>query len=893
MFAASDELNPLDDQPRRMVTGLGQGRTANEELIGASQMDQIGFLEGLIQDVRYGLRTLRKNPGFTAVAVLTLALGIGANTSIFTLINAVMLTRLPVGHPEQLVLLHWVSHSKGPYVWNSSSSYGGCDTIDAGSGYSNCSFSFPDYENFRAHAQSFQGITAFGGGVGAQLDRNGQATRANGQSVSGDYFSVLEVRPAYGRMLTDSDDKPGAVPVVVLEYTYWQKQFNSDPKVVGTNILLNSVPFTIAGIAPPEFFGLSPGSRPNYWVPLHTRDRTATKPDPTRYEARTIWLYAIGRLKPGVPVERARTELEVLFRGSLANEASAAAKAPTKYEQTHPGKTIDTDLSVALTSTERGLAGMRQRYSTQLFVLMAAAGLVMLIASANIANLLLARAAARRKEIAVRLAIGATRARLLRQLLTESLLLALFGCVSGLVISYWATKGLGLVIFSARATPALLSMFRPNLVVFGFAVGIATVASVLFGLIPALTSTRVSPGATLKAAGGGSGGASSESRNRLGRTLVAVEMALALVLVIGAGLFLRTLITLETLDPGFRTDHLLTFSISPSSAKLSDEKTAALGQELQRRLAALPGVDRVTWSGQLLLSGSLWTTDVKIQERPDVGEVDTQQASIGPSYFETLKIPLLAGRSISAADCRTDFPGIWVNHAFAAKYLKNANAVGLHIVQDDKSREILGVVGDVKYQSVKDNFAPTIYSAMPGGDFTFQIRTLAKPESLQNAARKIVNEVAPNLPVGEMSTLQDEIDGNLAAENSLARLSSGFGFLALILAAIGIYGVLAYSVARRTGEIAIRMSLGAMPGNILGLILREGLRPTLIGAVVGLLGSWGLTRFVQKFLYGVKPLDATTFAVATLVLLMIATLACIIPARRATHVDPIVALRNE
>src|SRR3984885_12108693 len=455
-------------------------------------MDGTGFLEALIQDVRYGLRNLRKNPGFTAVAVLTLALGIGANTSIFTMINAVLMTRLPIGHPEQLVLLHWVSHSKGPFVWNSSSSYGGCDTVDSGSGNSSCSFSFPDYQNFRDRAQSFQGMAAFGGGLGVQVDMNGAATRANGQYVSGDYFSVLEVRPAYGRTFTDSDDKPGAEPAVVLEFNYWQKQFSSDPKVVGTSVLLNSVPFTILGITPPEFFGISPGSRPNFWVPLHTRDRVAAKPDPKRFEARTIWLYLIGRLRSGASVEHANAELQVLFHGSLANEASAAAKAPTKYELEHPGKSIDADLSVTLTSAERGLAGMRQRYSTQLFVLMGAAALVMLIASANIANLLLARAAARRKEIAVRLAIGATRVRILRQLLTESLLLALLGCVTGLVVSYWATRGLVLVIVSAKATPALLAMFRPNLTVFGFAVGIATVASVFFGLIPALTSTRVS-----------------------------------------------------------------------------------------------------------------------------------------------------------------------------------------------------------------------------------------------------------------------------------------------------------------------------------------------------------------------------------------------------------------
>jgi predicted permease len=853
-----------------------------------------GFFEGLAQDLSFALRQLRRNPGFAAVAVLTLALGIGANTAIFTLINTVMLTRLPVGHPEELVLFHWMSHSKGPFVWTGSSSYGGCDTVDAGSGRSNCSFSYPDFDNFRTHSQSFQGIAAYGGGVGVQVDMNGQATRANGQYVSGDFFSALEVRPAYGRMLVPSDDVPGAVPAVVLEFNYWLKQFSGDPKVVGGTVLFNSVPFTIAGVAPPEFYGIAPGSRPSFWITLHVRDRVATKPDPTRFEARQIWLYVIGRVKPGVPLEKARSEIEVLFSGSLKNEATAAAASPTKYEREHPNKTgLDTNLNIALTSAERGLASLRQRYSTQLFVLMSAAGLVLLIACANIANLLLARAAARRKEIAVRLAIGASRARLVRQLLTESLLLALLGCATGLLVSYWATRGLVLVIFSGRASATFLTMFRPNLFVFGFSVGIAAFASIIFGLIPALTSTRVSAGVTLKAAGGSGSGAPAEGRNRLGRALVAVEMALALVLVIGAGLFLRTLITLETLDPGFRTDHLLTFSLSSSSARISDDKAPALGQEIQRRVAGLPGVESVTWSGDTLVSGSLWTTSVKIQEKPDLGDVESQQMSIGPGFFETLKIPLLAGRSDSLDDCRKGFPGIWVNRAFATKYIKDRNALGMHITQDDKQLEIMGIVGDVKYQSVRGEFNPTIYTTIPAGDVTFQVRTAVNPQSIENSVRKIVSEVAPNLPVGEMHSLQEQIDGDLASENSLARLSSGFGFLALLLAAIGIYGVLAYSVARRTGEIAIRMSLGAMPGNILKLILREGLTPTLIGAGLGLVVSWGLTRLVQKFLYGVKPLDATTFLAATLILLLIAALACIIPARRAMRVTPMTALRYE
>ncbi|HEY2459227.1 MAG TPA: ABC transporter permease [Candidatus Acidoferrum sp.] len=845
------------------------------------------FLDSLLQDLHYALRHLRGNPGFAAVAILTLALGIGANTSIFTLLNTVMLTRLPVGHPEQLVLFHWMSHSKGPFVWNSSSSYGGCGMTDPGSGNSNCSFSFPDFNNFRNHSQSFQGIVADGGVVSVQVDMHGQATRANGRYVSGEFFSVLEVPPAYGRILNLSDDLPGAPPAVVLDYRYWQKQFNSDPAVVGTSVLLNSVPFTIAGIAPPDFYGLAPGSRANFWVPLHSREQLG-KDRFSRFDTRSIWLYLVGRLKPGIPQNRARAEIEVMYRASLANTASSAATGPTKDR---PKTALDTDLGIAFTSAERGLASLRQRYSTQLFVLMGAAGLVLLIACANIANLLLARAAARRKEIAVRLALGASRARLLSQLLTESLLLASLGCALGLVVSYWASRGLVYIVFSAKATTPFLALFRPNLLVFGFSAAVAITAAILFGLVPALTSTRVTPGSTLKAAGSNS--SPSEGRNRLGRLLVTVEMALALILVIGAGLFLRTLVTLETLDPGFRTDHLLVFSVSPSAAKIPEDNMPALGQEIQRRLTALPGVEGVTWSSFPLLSGSLWTTSLKIQARPELYEVDTQQMNIGPQYFDTMKIPVLSGRGITLQDCRKDSPGIWINRAFADKYLKNLTPLGTRLIFEDKPYEVLGTVGNVKYESVKGDFGPTIYLAMPGGDFSFQVRTAVKPDALQDSVRKTVAAVAPNLPIDNLSSMQEGIDSNLSQENSMARLSAGFGFLALLLAAIGIYGVSAYSVARRTSEIAIRMSLGAMPQNIFALVLKEGLLPALLGAVVGLLTSWGLTRLMQQFLYGVKPLDAATFSIATAILFAIATAACLIPARRAMRVEPMIALRYE
>jgi predicted permease len=856
--------------------------------ISSHERSHGNFFDGLFQDFAFSLRQFRRNLGFSAIAILTLALGIGANTAIFTLINTVMLARLPVGHPEQLVELHWTSHSKGPFVWNSSSGYGGCDMEDPGSGRSNCSFSYPVFQNLLHNAKSFQSLAAYAGGFGAQLDWNGHATFTGGQVASGEFFSMLEVRPLYGRLLEPSDDRPGAPAVAVLGFLNWQRAFNSDPSIVGKTLSLNGVPFTVVGVAPPEFYGIAPGSRPDLWITLRGADLLKDKPDPERYEARSIWLYLIGRLKPGATPEQARVESEVLFRADIASTASTIHVTPE--QKAHAQGSIDANLGIAVTSAMRGLASLRNNYSTQLFVLMGVTGLVLLIACANIANLLLARAAGRRKEIAVRLAIGASRGRLVRQLLTESGMLALLGCLAGFVASYWASRGIVLVVFRRAAGP-ILAMFHPSLVVFGFAAGISAVTVILFGLVPALTSTRVSPGATLKAAGGS--GADAERRNRLGRALVAVETAIALVLVVGAGLFLRTLVRLETLDPGLQPNHILTLDFSPDAARIPEAQAAVLTQELNDHFAALPGVQATSWSSDLMLVGDLWTTGVKITEHPEFEDVEPEALKIGPHFFETLQIPVMAGRSTTLDDCAKDALVIWVNKAFADKYFNGASPLGAHIEWNKKQYEIVGVAGNTKFESSRSDFHPAIFVPMHSGNGYFLVRTARDPAALETAVRKTMSDLAPNLPIIHLQTFREMIDKDLSTENSMARLSAGFGLLALVLAAIGIYGVLAYSVARRTSEIAIRMSLGAMPRNILRLVLAEGLRPALLGSAAGLLASWGLTRFVAQFLYGVKPLDPATLIGGTLALLVIAALACFIPARRAMRVAPMVALRYE
>jgi predicted permease len=847
-------------------------------------------IETLIQDLRFGLRMLRKSPGFTAVVVLTLALGIGANTSIYTLINNVLLNRLPVGHPEQLVLLHWTSQTKDSDIWTGLTAYRGCDMAGTRSGDFNCSFSYPIFEAFRSRSRSFSGIAAYAGADTALLETNGHSIRATGLFVTGDFFSVLEVRPSFGRSLTPADDSSGREPVAVLDFNFWRREFGADPSVVGRTVVFDETLVQIVGVAPPEFFGIETGFRPDFWTPLHAKARFFKGSMPW-LDSRKIWLYLIGRLKPGVSTEQARTELEVLFHGSLDSDASEikAGQIPQG-----PAESLGSNLGIALTSAERGLASMRDRYSTRLTVLMAIAGFVLLIACLNIANLLLARAASRRKEVAVRLAVGASRGRLFQQFLTESFFLASIGCAAGLLVSFWVSRGVVLLAISESATPGQLTISHPDWRVFGFAVAVAILAAVSFGLVPALNAIRVSPGATLISASGMPGGGwTSRNRNTLGRALSAAEMAFALVLVIGAGLFVRTFIIVETVDPGFATDHLLTFTVAPTYLKIPDDKGFAIAQELQRRFAALPGVDGATWSRFQLLIGNLSSTKIKLLERPDWPESGVQQFGIGPNFFETMKIPILSGRTTAQNDWPKEPAVVWVNQSFATNCLNGVNPLGLHIRFNNETAEIVGVVGDTLYQSVESEAGPTFYWPMIHGDFSFDVRTRGNPQSLEPAIRKTVADVVPGLPVPSVQTLRYRIDSWLSPRRGMAQLTSGLGILALLIAAIGIYGVLAYSIARRTYEIAIRISLGALPADIFRLVLKEGLLPAMFGTIVGLFGSWGLTRFVQQFLFGVKPLDAITFAIATFVLLIVATGACWIPSRRATLVDPMVALRHE
>jgi predicted permease len=517
-----------------------------------------------------------------------------------------------------------------------------------------------------------------------------------------------------------------------------------------------------------------------------------------------------------------------------------------------------------------------------------------LIACTNIANLLLSRGSARRHEIAVRVSVGAGRMRLVRQLMTESLLLALTGGGAGLLISFWASRALGSLILS-RTAEILQPHILPDPVVFGFAAGTAALAAMAFGVGPAFATTRVAPGVALKSSVGAIHG-----KRRIGRVLVAVEMAIALILLIGAGLFVRTLISIQSINPGFRVDHLLNFLVRPDLINTSDDRRSALVSDLRDRLAQIPGVESVSWANALFLVGNISKTMVQLEGRGELPSVPVDVAAVGPHFFQTMGIPVLAGRDIEERDCIERVStmdqsihdrAVWINRLMAERYFPNSSPLGAHL---KGGAEIVGVVGDFKYQSLRSDLAPTVFWPSRGSAYVnFELRSVQDPTALAAQIRAAVTAVMPNILIEDMKTQEELVNGVLTPQRTMAQLSSSFGILAMIMAAVGVYGVLAYSVARRTREIAVRMSLGALPRDILRLVVREGLAPAITGAGIGLLGAYGLTRLIENSLWGVKPVDAVTFGVATVSLLAIAALACYFPARRAMRVDPMTALRYE
>jgi len=709
-----------------------------------------------------------------------------------------------------------------------------------------------------------------------------------GELVSGNYFDTLGVSSALGRTLAPSDDQPGAIPVIVLSHAYWQRAFGSAPDAVGKTIRLNGAPFTIVGVIDPGFTRLTPGKSHDLWVPLS--QATSLKPGwndqrRTIEDATNWWLAIVGRLKPGVSMAQAQAATSLVF----LNEVLHGAK-PLLKDINEP--------QLALLPAQKGLVGFRQFYDQPIYILTVTVGIVLLIACANIAALLLARATAREKEMAVRLALGAGRARIIRQLLTESLLLSSAGAALGIVLAAWSAQALAAFI-SKNAYSTLFIDTRPDARILAFTVGIALLTGILFGIAPAFRGSRINVAPALKESAASSDATKVPGRRfGLGSSLVVAQVALSVVVLTGAGLLVRTLANLRNINPGFDTHNVLLFGINPGLAGYNQDRIQTLYSELQTRLAAIPGVISASYSGDTLLSAGLWTSGVHIEGQPEKTTVETDMFSVGPEFFETMRLPLLNGRTFAASDLRSTQAVAIVNQTFVRRFLEGRNPVGLHLGGTTLSgnkveREIVGVVADAKYDELRKPIEPTAYVPVQGGEAYFALRTSTRPEALIPSVRNVVASLDDNLPIFDIRTQTQTIDRLLFNERLVARLSSLFGALALILACVGLYGLLSYEVARRTREIGIRTALGAQRREIFRLVLGQGLILAMVGALVGIGAAIGVTRYLGSLLYGIGATDPATFVIITFLLIAVALLACYIPSRRATRVDPLVALRYE
>jgi predicted permease len=840
------------------------------------EMWGLGWLEQLGQDLRFGLRMLWKSKVFTAIVLLSLALGIGANTAIFSLVDAVLIKMLPVKNPEQLVSLERADVPPG----------------------SQRVLSHGFFDKARMQHELFAGVCTFATNPRVIVTLNGQPEIAKAQGVSGDFFAVLGVNALLGGTITEEDDKvPGAHPVVVISHQYWRRRFASDPAILGKTLTLNGHPFTIIGVTPPEFFGAIVGEAPDFWAPMMMSEQISPGYSMKDYFRNPVYPI-IARLKPDVSEQQARTLLTGLLRQTALEEVGIEIElwSPERQQALR-------QQNIAVIPAGRGLVSVgifpsvRTQFSGALRILMAVVGLILLMACANVANLSLARTTARQKEIAVRLSLGAGRFRLIRQLLTESLLLAGLGGALGLALAWWSIRFLLALMASGRVPVSLSVTLDARVLTFTAATSI--LAGVLFGLAPAWRATAVDLTPALKdsfrSADGG-------ARLGLGKSLVVMQVALSLSLLIIAGLFVRSLGKLYTLDAGFKKENVLLVSTDARMIGHQGKQVAALYQRLLERFKTIPGVRSASLGGVGLLGegGAKIITIPHAQGRP-APPGEPQRPFIGtitPEYFETVGMTILRGRSFTARDFdRGGGPQIViVNEAFARYYFGEADPIGQRFGYNaaGDSHEIVGVVKDARHSSLREPAQPTWYWSGFGQEYmTFQLRTASDPAPVIAAVRQAAREIDGNLPLYNIKTLAAQVDESLAQERLISALSGFFGLLSLLLAGVGLYGVLAYTVSRRTREIGVRIALGAQPGAVLRMVLRQGLILTLIGVGVGLAASLAATRLLASELFDVTPTDPATFVVATLLLLTAALLAGLVPARRATNVDPLIAIRQE
>ncbi|HEV2447962.1 MAG TPA: ABC transporter permease [Candidatus Sulfopaludibacter sp.] len=845
-----------------------QRALGNSALIKETAREAWGWtsLERVRQDLRYAFRGLRQSPAFTAAAVLSLALGIGANTAIFSLLNAILLRLLPVPEPQQIVQVAYTV----PGNWNAY-------------------FDYPHLERFRAETRTLSGI--FGGVslLRVNVGLHGNSGLGICDAYTDNFFAVLGLTAQQGRLFAPGDDRDGA-DVAVLSDRYWHTRFASDPAIVGQTITVNQVPFTVIGIAATGFSGLFPGAGRDLWVPLHALDRFTPNPERWR-EPFASWLTVAGRLAPGVPLERARAEMDVVHRAILAEQLAASEAWATESQR----RLVRESHLLLLPASNGVVSGLRERYTFPLKVLLGVAGIVLLISCVNVANLVLARASHRRREIALRMALGSGRVRLVRQLFTESLLLAAAGGVAALAVARWGGAALVRMI-STGDTPLALDV-RPDWRIFAFTAAVSLGSAILFGLAPAIRGTRLDPGAALKE-GARAGGA---SPRLMDRALIAAQVTLSLVLVSGAGLFARTLDNLHRVDVGYDRDRILMFSTDANFANYPRDRAMAAYRAILEKAGSLPGVQSASVSIVRPVDEVYSLTDVVRsvdgRELPSSDVIHVAWNSMSPGYFATVGTPLLLGRDFEFSDRR---PVVLVNEQLARRALPGRNPIGHRL----DGAEIVGVVKDSLYEGAHDRPGPVLYRPLflaegnydpgrwVGGGISFELRYRTGTGQMEDV-RRAVASVDRNLPVFRVKTLRAQTEDSLLRERLLASISGFFGGLALVLACLGLYGLMAYGVARRTSEIGIRMALGAPRPRIVWLVLKGTLGLVAVGITAGVPLSLWAAGYLKSLFFGVAPADAAVLAVSIAALLGVAVLAAWLPAKRASNVDPMVALRCE
>ena len=900
-----------EEARRRARVKLGNPHAIRDQVW---ETNRIAWLEDTWRDLHYAARTLLRAPSFTCVALLVMALGIGANTAIYSFLDALLLRALPVSDPGSLVVLNWhAKRTKQDFVMQSmSGNVEDDDKLGSVSGI----FPYPSFSIFENNPGIFTDVFAYCHGREARavnFSIRGQAETASGELVSGGYFRGLGVVPTAGRLIAPDDDRTGAPGVVVVSHGFAERHFGSPDQAAGQSVMMNNVPFTVVGVVPPEFFGVDPSIAPDFYVPMHANLLLGAA-DPFGFriadylDAHYYWVEMMARLRPGVSLAQAQSQLAPQFGQWVATTATN-----DQQRSTLP--------ALHLREGGSGIDTLRRRFSKPFFVLMTLVALILAIACSNVANLLLARASVRRREIALRLSQGASRSRIVRQLLTESILLSTASGALGVLFAIWGIRFLSSLIEEEKNRIVLNAQL--NWHVLALTAGLALMTGIVFGLVPALQSTNVDLTSALKETRGNQprrtwsirawssrprstrAGSSGSQRIALwpvsaNHLLVVGQIALSLLILIAAGLFVRTLSNLQSINLGFNRDHLLLFEVNARQSGHHDPEIAEFYSSLRERLASIPGVRNATLARGSLIGGEEQMPIGLPGAKPDDAN---RFMTVGASFLATMQIPIVAGRDIEERDRPNSAPVAVINEEFARINFSGQNPLGHHLIlwQDDKQArdmEIVGVAGNASYGNLKREIPPVIYMPYNQGypqpnEMLFALRTGGDPLAYVKTVREAVHEADARLPISKVRTQEAEVQEGMRQEVVLAELCSAFAILALTIACVGLYGTISYSVARRTGEIGIRMALGARRGPVLWMVLREVIILAAAGLAISLPIAFATSKFVQSFLFGMKANDPKALVQAVVILLVAALLAGCVPARRASHIDPVTALRHE